>query len=89
MTDLISYPGLVPNETAVSRTTDDQSPITSKDRQGGERERERAEKEEEENVEEKDDGDGDDVKEEGTDFQKNEWGSRVSACAVETMEFPF
>ena len=38
------------------------------------RERERAE---EENVEEKDDGDGDDVKEEeeGTDFQKNEWGS--------------
>ena len=48
-------------------------------------------KEEEENVEEKDDGDGDDVKEEeeGTDFQKNEWGSRVSAGAVETVEFPF
>ena len=44
-------------------------------------------KEEEENVEEKDDGD---VKEEeGTDFQKNEWGSRASACAVETVEFPF
>ena len=41
-------------------------------------------------MEEKDDGD--DVKEEeeeGTDFQKNDWGSRVSACAVETMEFPF
>ena len=38
-------------------------------------------------MEEKDDGD---VKEEeGTDFQKNEWGSRVSARAVETVEFPF
>ena len=41
---------------------------------------------EEENVEEKDDGD---VKEEeGTDFQKNEWRSSMSACAVETLEFP-
>ena len=70
----------MPNETAVSRTTDDQSPITSKDRQGGvERERE-GRRGKEENVEE-----------EGTDFQKNEceWGSRVFVCAVETVEFPF
>ena len=35
MTGLFFHPGLQPSETAVSRTTDDQSPITSKDRQGG------------------------------------------------------